>query len=128
MALSEFSSNILETCDVRLQKIVVAAAEVFPLLVIEGHRDKEQQNSMKRIGHSQLSWPNSKHNKTPSLAVDLVPRPVDWNNIKQFILMAGFVLGIAYSMEIKLRWGGDWDGDWNMKNQGFYDYGHFELI
>jgi hypothetical protein len=31
-------------------------------------------------------------------------------------------------MEVKLRWGGDWDSDKDTKDQNFNDLPHFELI
>ena len=41
---------------------------------------------------------------------------------------AGFVLGIAKSIGITLRWGGDWDRDWTVMDNKFDDFPHFELI
>ena len=42
--------------------------------------------------------------------------------------MAGFVMGIANTVGIKLRWGGDWDKDTELKDNKFNDLGHFEII
>jgi peptidoglycan L-alanyl-D-glutamate endopeptidase CwlK len=36
------------------------------------------------------------------------------------------VLGIAQSMGINLRWGGDWDKDWEVQDNKFDDFPHFE--
>ena len=30
-------------------------------------------------------------------------------------------------MGVDIRWGGDWNGDFNLKNQNFYDLPHFEV-
>ena len=65
-------------------------------------------------------WPNGKHNKKPSLAVDVVPYPVDWSDIERFIRFGWFVKGLAIGLGIKIRWGGDW--------KRFKDYPHFELV
>jgi hypothetical protein len=35
---------------------------------------------------------------------------------------------MASSMGIKIRWGGDWNGDWKVKDNHFDDLPHFELI
>ena len=41
---------------------------------------------------------------------------------------AGFVKGIAKGMyNIDLRWGGDWDNDWEVKDNRFDDFPHFEI-
>ena len=55
--------------------------------------------------------------------------PTDWNDIDRFIYFAGHVKGLAYALDIGLRWG----GDWNMNNdlldeKSLIDLGHFELI
>lgn len=61
----------------------------------------------------------SKHNYNPSLAVDIVPYPVDWNNINRFKILAEIIKRIAKENKIKISWG----GDWKMR-----DYPHFELV
>ena len=69
----------------------------------------------------------SKHNQEPSLAVDVAPWPIDWNDSHRFYHFAGFVLGIAAALNIRLRWGGDWDSDFDLRDQTFFDLPHFEL-
>ena len=76
---------------------------------------------------STLSYPKSKHNRQPSLAADVIPYPVDWEDSKRFYHFAGFVEGIAAAKGIKIRWGGDWDGDRSFADQNFHDLPHFEL-
>ena len=52
-----------------------------------------------------MQYPNSKHNKLPSKAVDVAPYPIDWNDPDRFYHFAGYVRGIAEGMGIKIRWG-----------------------
>ena len=75
-----------------------------------------------------MLYPNSKHNKLPSKAVDVAPYPIDWNDPDRFYHFAGYVRGIAEGMGIKIRWGGDWNGNFDLKDQNFYDLPHFELL
>ena len=42
-------------------------------------------------------------------------------------MFAGFVLGVANQMGINLRWGGDWDQDFEVQDNKFDDFPHFEL-
>ena len=42
-------------------------------------------------------------------------------------LFAGFVLGLARGMGINLRWGGDWDQDFEVMDNRFDDFPHFEV-
>jgi peptidoglycan L-alanyl-D-glutamate endopeptidase CwlK len=48
---------------------------------------------------------------------------LDWARLYYF---AGVVNSIAKDMGIKIRYGGDWDGDFDLKDQNFYDGVHFE--
>ena len=79
-------------------------------------------------GNSKVQFPNSKHNSLPSLAVDAAPYPIDWNDKKRFALFAGFVLGIAATKGIRLRWGGDWNMNYITLDNRFDDLPHFELV
>lgn len=111
----------------RLQRLFSEVVKDFDCTIIEGHRSPERQEELFRQGKSQLRAGQSKHNANPSLAVDVAPYPIDWTDEKRFFLFAGYVMGIADTLAIPIRWGGDWDGDWNWKNQGFDDLPHFEL-
>ena len=104
----------------------------YDCAVICGHRNEEDQNKAYNDGLSKLRYPQSKHNKTPSLAVDVVPwfknRPhIRWNDKDKFYEFGGFVQGVAASLGINIRWGGNWDMDDELKDQSFFDLPHFEL-
>ena len=122
------SRSALSTCDHRLVLVASKVIKVFDFMVLEGHRDKATQNAYFAKGTSKLKWPNGKHNVFPSLAFDLVPFPVDWNDTARFYVLAGLVLMTAEYEEIKLRWGGDWKMNWKLKSNKFNDLGHFEII
>lgn len=101
----------------------------FDCKVTKGHRGQEEQDALyyNDPPRTQVKWPNSRHNSDPSEAIDVVPYPVDWEDRERFTYFAGFVLGIAISMGIKLRWGGDWDRDTEVDDNKFDDLPHFEL-
>lgn len=126
-AFSTRSKSALLTCDNRLQRVFNEVIKHYDCIVLEGHRGKDAQNEAYRKGTSQLKWPNGNHNKLPSRAVDVAPFPIDWNNRERFVHFAGFVKGIAAQMGILLTWGGDWNDNWNLKDQTFFDLPHFEL-
>jgi peptidoglycan L-alanyl-D-glutamate endopeptidase CwlK len=96
--------------------------------VLEGHRDAERQADLFHRGLSKLQWPNSKHNREPSEAIDIAPWPIDWRDTQRFYHLAGIVRTIAGEHEITLRWGGDWDSDFDLRDQNFMDLAHFELV
>ncbi len=129
---SDESRNALDSCDYRLVQVAERAIQIMDFKVLEGHRNKETQNRYYEKGTSTLRWPDGKHNRIPSLAMDVAPYPIDWSNhpkaISRFYLLAGVILAVADELGVKLRWGGDWDGDWDLFDQNFDDLGHFEIV
>lgn len=129
---SELSKERLWSCDERLRDICNKAIMIYDFSVVCGHRDKKEQNNAFKTGKTSLKYPESKHNTSPSRAVDIVPwnkktKSVDWENIRSFHILAGIMFAVAHAKGVKLRWGGDWDSDWDIKDQNWFDLGHFEL-
>lgn len=122
------SMKNLSTCDPRLQELFHKVIEKYDCSVICGHRNAHQQKKAFHEGKSKLNWPDSKHNKNPSLAVDVIPWPVDWLDMKRFYHFVGYVTAVAEMLNIPIRSGADWDGDFNLKDQNFMDLPHFEII
>jgi peptidoglycan L-alanyl-D-glutamate endopeptidase CwlK len=60
--------------------------------------------------------------------MDLTPSPLDWSDTAAFLELAATVLEKAAVMGIKLRYGGDWDGDGKRMERGENDLVHFELV
>ena len=95
--------------------------------ILEGHRSKERQNKLYDEGRTKVRYPDGRHNADPSKAVDVTPYPVNWEDRERQTLFAGFVLGIARGMGLRLRWGGDWDQDFQVMDNRFDDFPHFEI-
>ena len=125
---SEISKAKLATCHPDIQLVMNEVIKYFDCTIIEGHRGREAQNKAYNDGKSQIMWPNGKHNKIPSDAVDSVPYPINWKDINRICYFAGFVMAIALKMGIKLRWGGDWNQNTELKDNKFNDLVHFERI
>ena len=125
---SQSSLKKLATCDTRLIELFSRVVKTVDCSVIHGYRDRTTQNELFERGFSKLKYPNSKHNSNPAKAIDVMPFPVDWQNRERIILFAGFVLGVAKEMGVAIRWGGDWNTDFNPRNESFFDGAHFELM
>ena len=129
---SKRSKNKLKTCDIRLQEIFNEVVKKYDCSILCGHRSKAEQDKAYNEGKSKLRYPQSKHNGTPSKAVDVAPyhknNPhIQWNNLKSFHVFAGYVYRVAEEMGYKIRWGGNWEmGD--IKKQSFEDLPHFEIL
>ena len=117
----------LRECDPLLQRLFLEVVKEYDCSVLVGHRTRIEQIHAFEKGNSRLKWPDSKHNKIPSKAVDVSPYPIDWQDSKRFYHFGGFVKGLALGMGIPIRWGGDWDSDYDLNDQTFMDLVHFEL-
>jgi hypothetical protein len=129
--MNKFSGKSIErllSCHTDLQRLFLEVIKNYDCTITCGHRGKDEQDEAVRTGNSKLAWPNSKHNSLPSKAIDVVPFPVDWKDTSRFYHFAGYVLAVANTLGIKIRWGGDWNGDLQFRDEKFKDLPHFELV
>lgn len=117
-----------DSCDLQLQAVANEVIRTRDATIICGYRGKKTQMAAYLSGRSKKRHPDSKHNKFPSKAIDIGPYPLNWDDTRGICAFAGFVLCTAEKFNIKLRWGGDWDGDGSCVDQNFNDLVHFELI
>ena len=148
--LSRLSLSRLEGVHPDLVKVVKRAIEITPqdFMIVEGVRTKEQcylnygkgrtaaQCTAKGVPAkyaqpkaAKVTWVNnplsSKH--VTGKAIDLVPYPVDWNDLSKFDQVAKAMFAAAKELGVSIRWGADWDNDGNYREKGEYDSPHFEL-
>lgn len=118
---SKRSKDNLSTADEKLQLLFNEVIKEFDCTVIEGHRSLERQKELFYKGASQIDGisKKGKHNYFPSRAVDVVPYPLDWNDIESFKLLASVVKRKALDLGINVQWGGDW--------KNFKDYPHWQI-
>ena len=122
---SQTSITNLSSCDGRLVQLFLRVVKNVDCTIIEGYRSKEKQATLLRQGLTRLQ--HSKHNQVPSHAVDVAPYPIDWEDYEKFYWFGGYVKGIADSLGLEIRWGGDWDGDGDFHDQTLVDLVHFEI-
>ena len=130
---STHSKSRLATCHLDLQRLFNKVIERRDCSVLSGHRGEAEQNELLRKGFSRLAYPHSKHNTTPSIAVDVMPyhdcEPhIRYNDVEACYNFIGYVQGIADTLGIKIRSGADWDIDLDFDDQSFVDVAHFELV
>jgi len=136
-SFSALSNERLDTCHEDLQRLFRDVVTVFDCKVIYGHRTPEEQFALYQKGRTEpggiVTYKDgyeklSMHNHYPSLAVDVVPYPVDWGDTDRMYYFGGWVRCRAIALGLKIRWGGDWDGDTEVHDQTFMDLAHFEVI
>ena len=148
--LSQRSLDKLVGVDEHLQRVVKRAIQISKqdFMVLEGIRTREQCMINYGKGRTvaqcvakgvpaqyanpraaKVTWLNnpfaSKH--VTGKAVDLVPYPVDWNDLKKFDLIAQAMLQAAKELGVPVRWGADWDADGKPRERGESDSPHFEI-
>lgn len=119
MALSERDLQRLSTCHPDLQRLIKEVGKSEPMMVIFGYRGQEEQDLAYAKKNSPFKFPQSKHNKQPSLAVDIAPLPLNWSDTESFIRLARMVKLKAKILGIDIIWGGDF--------KKLKDLVHFEL-
>lgn len=131
----------LNTCEPDLVRVIRRAEQISPMdfTVLAGVRTDAEQAALYAKGrtgpgpvvtHVDGVRKRSRHQPNDrglSEAVDLAPYPIDWDNTQQFLIFGGVVLAAAAIEGVDLRWGGDWDRDWNVSEHRFIDLPHFEL-
>ena len=130
--MPKFSARSLEKLKgVHPQLVAVAQAviEKFDFAVICGVRSLEEQKILFDAGRSKTL--DSKHLVQAdgfSHAIDIAPYPVNWNDAKPFYFLAGLMLATAEHLGYSIRWGGDWNRNYVLSDQTFFDLPHFELV
>ena len=117
------SRERLKGVDIKLQHILNKLVKIMDVTIIEGLRSQERQDELVAKGASKTRY--SKH--IQGKAVDLAPYPIDWEDRERFHYMGGMLRGIAHELDIKIRWGGDWDSDGEIADNSFDDLVHVEI-
>src|SRR5210317_1980337 len=68
---SENSRRELSTALPILQKAAHIVLRIKDHSVLKGFRDRDEQNAAFYAGYSKAKWPNGRHNRSPSHAIDV---------------------------------------------------------
>lgn len=139
-AFGKESRAVLDRACPELVETLEIVVEEFDISALESVRSWDRQAELLRQNKTKVGPGGSKHNppKLPdgtedqdwlSTAVDVAPYPIDWNDAKRFVYMAGLIIGIGRSLGYNIRWGGNWDEDQVIiDDQNFDDLPHFEYL
>ena len=124
-SFSRISKERLATCHPDIQRVWNEIIKERDCIVICGARTLEEQKKAFAGGFSKIDGvtKESEHQvgkeKPLSTAIDSMPYPLNWNDVKGHTEFARFVLDKAKSLGVSLEWGGDW--------KTFKDRPHFQL-
>lgn len=143
-AFGRHSQEQLAGVDDRLVRVCKRALSygLIDFRVDSGARTDEEQAELYAQGRTKPGTivtnakpGQSKHGVGPlsgrdkSHAVDLIPvAPVNWEDRERFAMLAGIMFVAAREEGVDIRWGGDWDGDGQTRDERFRDSPHFELV
>ena len=127
------SINSLKGIHPKLKQVVEKAITLSPqdFTVISGVRTTKEQQDLYAQGRTKAGAivtnadgvRNKSNHQAKSdgfgYAVDIVPYPVDWNDLDKFKVIANAMKLAACELGVTIEWGGDW--------ARLKDYPHFEL-
>lgn len=122
---SDASKSKLNTCHPDLQRIFNDIIQTRDCTIICGARTLEDQQKAFKGGFSKIDGIKRKSmhqiskERPLSLAVDVLPYPIKWDDKKGHEDFARAVKATAEHLGIKIFWGGDW--------KSFSDRPHYEL-
>jgi peptidoglycan L-alanyl-D-glutamate endopeptidase CwlK len=130
--LSQKSLDKMKGVNPTLVAVVKRAIEISAIdfSVLEGLRSLDRQKELYAQGRTApgkiVTWTmKSKH--IDGLAVDLVPYPLDWNDLHKFDQIADAMFDAAKELGVSIRWGADWNQNGKSREKGESDSPHFEL-
>lgn len=122
---SKTSEERLKTCHPDIVAVCRELIKQYDFSILCGRRNKEEQELAFMNGNSKLQYPNSKHNAIPSVAIDIVPYPINWDDLSRFQEMwIRFDTLAKYFKECgKITSDFEWGGNWKTLK----DYPHIEI-
>lgn len=128
------SQERIATVEHPLQKILYHAIAISPIDFgipqHGGRRDEETQYELFRTGKSKCDGVKIKSRHQSGEAIDIyafVNGKASWDP-RYLSVLAGVLMAAAKDLGYVLKWGGDFDRDWNLDEGDSWDMGHFELV
>ena len=131
--LSDRSLQRMKDVNPRLINLALLAIKRTPIdfgiAWMGGMRTPEEQNQLFKDGYSKCDGylKMSKHQSGNAIDLNVFVGSRIVNNKEMLCVVAGVMFSCANELNIKLRWGLDWDSDGDIRDNTFNDMYHFEL-
>ena len=123
------SRTNLRTVEFQGQQLAHRVLKIKDHSILQGHRPEDEQNAAFDTGNSKLRWPDGKHNRLPSTAMDVQTHPVperEQELREEQLYLLGLYRGIGSEMDMEVTTGADWDSNGEISDNGFDDFFHVE--
>jgi peptidoglycan L-alanyl-D-glutamate endopeptidase CwlK len=102
----------------------------FGVAWMGGKRTPEEQNQLFKEGYSQCDGyvKISKHQSGDAIDLNVFVGSKMIDNKEMLCVVAGVMFACANELNIKIRWGLDWNSNGNILDNKFNDMYHFEII
>ena len=131
---SKASLSRLDSVDRRIKDIMLRSIKYSPIdfgIPSDGGlRTPEEQYALFKAGKSKCDGDSVMSKHQSGKAIDVfayLNGAANWEKEYYFIL-CGVIMSSAKSLGHELRWGGDFNMNWDLTDDGFMDYVHFEII
>ena len=102
----------------------------FGIAWMGGLRTPEEQNQLFKDGYSQMDGYEkiSKHQFGEAIDLNVFVGSKIVDNKEMLCVVAGVMFSCAAELNLKIRWGLDWNMNGDIRDNNFNDQYHFELI
>lgn len=102
----------------------------FGVAWMGGKRTPEEQNQLFKEDYSQCDGYEkiSKHQSGDAIDLNVFVGSKMIDNKEMLCVVAGVMFACASELNIKIRWGGNWDSDGDIRDNKFNDLFHYEII
>ena len=102
----------------------------FGIAWMGGLRTPEEQNQLFKDGYSQMDGYEkiSKHQFGEAIDLNVFVGSKIVDNKEMLCVVAGVMFSCAAELNLKIRWGLDWNMNGDIRDNKFNDQYHFELI
>jgi len=131
--LSERSLERAKDVNPKLINLILLAIRRTPIdfgvAWMGGKRTAEEQNQLYKEGYSQCDGYSklSKHQSGDAIDLNIFVGSKLVENKEMLCVVAGVMFSCANELGINLRWGLDWNGNGDIRDNKFNDMYHFEI-
>lgn len=132
--LSERSLSRMKDVNPKLINVILLAIRRTPIdfgvAWMGGLRTAEEQNQLFKEGYSQCDGyiKQSKHQTGDAIDLNVFVGSKLVENKEMLCVVAGVMFSCASELNIKIRWGLDWNMNGDIRDNKFNDQYHFELL